>query len=312
VAGYFLASHQSAEPAHAYLLKELEISPLVQWDMRLGEGSGGLFVLPILQNACKLVAETSTFEDARVTNPHKKRLEAIDKTASQLPAPVRSDFTDAERAAVYKAILARRDIRVFLPDPIPEEVLGRILMAAHHAPSVGYMQPWNFILIREKQVLKQLQAEVERERVAASAHYQDLQKDYYLRLKLEGLMQAPLTICVTNDTSRGGPHVLGRNTIPETDLMSTSCAIENMWLAARAEGVAMGWVSIYQKRHVQEILNIPAHVEPVALLTVGYTPHFPDIPVLERVGWGKRLDLDTLVYQERWGNLATAVAERNM
>lgn len=322
VVGYFLASHQSAEPAHAYLLKELEISPLVQWDMRLGEGSGGLFVLPILLNACKLVAETSTFEDARVTNPHKKRLreegdgqevdraialggaDATDTTTAQSLAPVRSDFTDEERAAVYKAILARRDIRVFLPDPVPEDVLGRILMAAHHAPSVGYMQPWNFILIREKQVLKQLQEEVERERVAASAHYQDLQKDYYLRLKLEGLMQAPLTICVTNDTSRGGPHVLGRNTIPETDLMSTSCAIENMWLAARAEGVAMGWVSIYQKRHVQEILHIPEHVEPVALLTVGYTPHFPDIPVLERVGWGKRLDLDTLVYQDRWGNLS--------
>jgi nicotinate-nucleotide--dimethylbenzimidazole phosphoribosyltransferase len=121
---------------------------------------------------------------------------------------------------------------------------------------------------------------------------------------VEGLLQAPLTICVTNDPTRGGPHVLGRNTIPETDLMSTSCAIENMWLAARAEGVAMGWVSIYRKEDVRDILGIPPHVNPVALLTLGYTPHFPDIPVLERVGWGRRIPLDELVFLDSWGRRA--------
>jgi nicotinate-nucleotide--dimethylbenzimidazole phosphoribosyltransferase len=181
-------------------------------------------------------------------------------------------------------------------------VLERILIAAHHAPSVGYMQPWNFILIRDRERLKQIQRVVERERVRASENYQDLKQEYYLRLKVEGLLQAPITICVTNDSSRGGPHVLGRNTIPETDLMSTSCAIENMWLAARAEGVGMGWVSIYQKEDIRQILNIPDHIDPVALLSIGYTAHFPEIPLLERVGWRNRLDLQTLIYHDFWGN----------
>ena len=114
-------------------------------------------------------------------------------------------------------------------------------------------------------------------------------------------MDAPITLCVTNDPTRSGPHVLGRNTIPETDLMSTACAIENMWLAARAEGVAVGWVSMYRKEDVRKVLGIPEHVDPVALLTLGFTPYFPEIPVLERVGWRKRLDLRSLVYEERWG-----------
>ncbi|WAH39177.1 5,6-dimethylbenzimidazole synthase [Alicyclobacillus dauci] len=212
------------------------------------------------------------------------------------------DFTEEETRAVYKAILARRDIRVFLPDKLPEEVVTRILQAGHHGPSVGYMQPWNFIVIEDKQVLRRLQAAVEKERVRAGEPYPDEKRDYYLRLKVEGLVEAPMTICVTNDGTRGGPHVLGRNTIPETDLMSTSCAIQNMWLAARAEGIGMGWVSIYQKEDVREILQIPPHVDPVALLTLGYTPHFPDIPLLERVGWGARLDLQKLIYQDLWGN----------
>ncbi|WP_274436622.1 5,6-dimethylbenzimidazole synthase [Alicyclobacillus sp. ALC3] len=217
-------------------------------------------------------------------------------------SPTVPDFTEAERNAVYKAILARRDIRSFLPDEIDEDALWRILVAAHHGPSVGYMQPWNFILVRDKERLREIQQTVEGERVRAAENYQDLKQDYYLRLKVEGLLQAPLTICVTNDSTRGGPHVLGRNTIPETDLMSTSCAIENMWLAARAEGIGLGWVSIYQKADIRQILRIPEHIDPVALLSVGYTSHFPDIPLLERVGWGKRLELQSLIYQDYWGN----------
>jgi nicotinate-nucleotide--dimethylbenzimidazole phosphoribosyltransferase len=306
VRNYLIASHRSSEPAHQYVLKELGLSPLVEWGMHLGEGSGALFVLPVIQNACKVMAETATFEDARVSNPHKATsgVQPLPSKpeAETLKSPVVRDFDDAEREAVYKVILARRDIRSFLTEPIPDDVLERILIAAHHAPSVGYMQPWNFILIRDRERLKQIQRVVERERVRASENYQDLKQEYYLRLKVEGLLQAPITICVTNDSSRGGPHVLGRNTIPETDLMSTSCAIENMWLAARAEGVGMGWVSIYQKEDIRQILNIPDHIDPVALLSIGYTAHFPEIPLLERVGWRNRLDLQTLIYHDFWGN----------
>lgn len=303
---YLIASHRSSEPAHQYALEELNLSPLVDWGMHLGEGSGGLLVLPVIQSACKVMAETAVFEDARVSNPHKTTRDAtllpLRWESETAKTPVVRDFDDAERAAVYKAILARRDIRAFLPDPIPADVLERILEAAHHGPSVGYMQPWNFILIRDTGRLEQIQRVVERERVRASENYQDLKQDYYLRLKVEGLLQAPLTICVTNDSGRGGPNVLGRNTIPETDLMSTACAIENLWLAARAEGIGVGWVSIYQKADIRGILNIPDPIDPVALLSVGYTAHFPEIPLLERVGWGSRLDLQTLIYDDMWGN----------
>lgn len=303
---YLLASHLSPEPAHARLLADLALEPLVSLGLRVGEGTGALFALPLLQNACRIMAQTATFTDARVTNPHVPRLEngpAADREALAR-APVAPDFSPEERRAVYRVIETRRDMRVFLPDPVPEETLRRILGAAHHAPSVGYMQPWNFILVRDREILKRLHEVVDRERVKAAAHYDDDRKAYYLRLKVEGLLQAPLTICVTNSPARGGPHVLGRNTIPETDLMSTACAIENMWLAARAEGIAMGWVSMYRKGDVRNILAIPEDVDPCALLCVGYTPHFPEIPVLERVGWGSRLDLRDLVFEDVWGATA--------
>ncbi|MCL6454026.1 MAG: 5,6-dimethylbenzimidazole synthase [Alicyclobacillus sp.] len=268
------------------------------------------------------MAETATFGDARVSNPHRAEHEPLgpgearvespaatgaectDGAANRSAAvqPTANDFDEAERQALYKAIYARRDIRSFLPDSIDDEVLMRILAAAHHGPSVGFMQPWNFILVRDRQVLREIQRVVERERVLAAEHYEDLQRDYYLRLKVEGLLQAPLTICVTNDPTRGGPHVLGRNTIPETDLMSTACAIENLWLAARVEGIGVGWVSIYQKADIRRILRIPERIDPVALLSIGYTAHFPEIPLLERVGWRSRLALQGLIYHDFWGN----------
>lgn len=309
---FLIAAHESPEPAHRMILAAMSKQPLLSLGMRVGEGAGALLAWPMVQTALKVMAETATFDDARVTNPHRQ--EEKPKPLHQVmnqdhptmssepgPSPMRGDFTAAEVASVYKVIAARRDIRVFLPDKLPANAVARILAAGHHGPSVGYMQPWNFIVIDDKTVLRSLQAAVDRERLRAGRHYPDEKRDYYLRLKVEGLVEAPLTLCVTNDSTRGGPHVLGRNTIPETDLMSTSCAIQNMWLAARAEGIGMGWVSIYEKSDVREILRIPAHIDPVALLTIGYTPHFPEIPVLERVGWGKRIDLGELLYHNQWG-----------
>lgn len=213
----------------------------------------------------------------------------------------RHAFSQAERAAVYKAIYERRDIRSFLPDPIEEETLLRILDAGHHAPSVGFMQPWNFILIRSEDVKRQLRDAVERERIAASLHFEDRQRDLYLKLKVEGIMQAPLTICVTCDPTRGGRHVLGRNSIPETDVFSVSCAIQNMWLAARAEGIAMGWVSIFKKQDIRHILSIPPHIDPVGLISLGYTEEFPPRPLLESSGWRRRIPLAELIFEEQWG-----------
>ncbi|MCY0865570.1 MAG: 5,6-dimethylbenzimidazole synthase, partial [Sulfobacillus sp.] len=177
----------------------------------------------------------------------------------------------------------------------------RILRAGHSAPSVGFMQPWNFVVIQNRETLQRIYQVVDRERVRAADNYRGLQKEHYLRLKVEGLLQAPVTLCVTLDPRRGGPHVLGRNTIPETDLMSVACAIENIWLAARAEGVAVGWVSMYQKDDIREILGIPESIDPVALLSLGYTPHFPDEPGLQRAGWARRLPLADIVFRERWG-----------
>lgn len=295
--GYCVASHRSPEPAHALLLARLGLEPLVDWQMRLGEGSGALMLLPIIRQAVAVMQETATFADARVANPHAA--EPAPPPAPSPRAPVAPDFTEAERAAVYKAIHVRRDIRSFLPDPIDPAALRRILAAAHAGPSVGLMQPWNFIVVDDGPTRQALAALAEAERIRAADNYGGMRRDQYLRLKVEGLADAPCTVAITNDPARGGV-VLGRNTIPETDLMSTACAIENLWLAARAEGVGVGWVSFYQKADVRAVLGIPDAIDPVALLCLGYTAHFPDQPLLERVAWAHRRPLDGAVYHNRW------------
>ncbi|KKI94114.1 cob(II)yrinic acid a,c-diamide reductase [Bacillus sp. SA1-12] len=214
-------------------------------------------------------------------------------------------FTNEEKEALFKVISTRRDIRTFLTDPVPQEAIVRILEAAHHAPSVGFMQPWNFILIESNEIKEQLAWAADKERRALAIHYEaDNRASKFLTLKIEGLKEAPLTICVTCDPTRGGAHVLGRNSIPETDIMSTACAIQNMWLAACAEGLAMGWVSFYKKSDIREILTIPPHIEPVALLSIGYTNAYPKAPLLETANWEKRKSLKSLIYKDKWGELA--------
>ncbi|MFC3344563.1 5,6-dimethylbenzimidazole synthase [Paenibacillus abyssi] len=210
-------------------------------------------------------------------------------------------FTAEEKAAVYRAIEERRDIRSFKKDPLPDELLMRLLRAGHHAPSVGFMQPWNFIVIRSEETKLQLKQAADKERRALLIHYEGEKAEKFSKLKIEALTEAPVTLCITLDPTRGGLHVLGRNSIPETDLASVSCAIQNIWLAARAEGLAVGWVSFYKKQDVRQILQIPPHVDPVALLSIGYTDHFPKQPILESSGWRKRLSLEELIYTEEWG-----------
>ena len=210
-------------------------------------------------------------------------------------------FTNEEQAAVYKAIYNRRDIRSFLPKPISKDILRRILDAAHHAPSVGFMQPWSFIVISSQETKDSLAWAADKERRALAIHYEGGKENKFLSLKVEGLKEAPYTICVTCDPTRGGSHVLGRNSIPETDILSTACAIQNMWLAACAEGLAMGWVSFYKKNDIRDILEIPPHIEPVALLSIGYTDQYPDKPILELANWEKRRLMDELIFEDKWG-----------
>jgi len=214
-----------------------------------------------------------------------------------------NSFTDEERAAVYKAIMLRRDIRrQFESTPIPQEVLIRILSAAHHAGSVGFMQPWDFILIEDCRTRQKVLDSFIEERDRSASFYEGERRELYLSLKLEGILESALNICVTCDRSRGGQHVLGRSTIIETDLYSTCCAVQNLWLAARAEGIGVGWVSIIDPVELARTLALPEHVVPVAYLCVGYVSEFPDSPELERVSWRQRLPLSDLIHIDFWGN----------
>ena len=201
---------------------------------------------------------------------------------------VLNEFPPAARQAVYDAIALRRDVRNFRPDPVPAPVLRRILEAAHRAGSVGLMQPWDFILVRSPERKAEVYELFRRATARAAEHYADDRRAAYGALKLQGILDAPLSICVTCDTARGGPHVLGRDSIPETDRYSTCLAVQNLWLAARAEGVGVGWVSIVDNRELAETLGLPARVVPVAFLCVGYPVEWAATPMLEATGWRGR------------------------
>ena len=210
-------------------------------------------------------------------------------------------FTDDERDAVYKTIYARRDIRRFRDDPIPEAVLERLIQAAHHAPSVGFSQPWDLIVVRDDETKVEIAEIADRAIAAAREGYKEPTKSEFAALKLEGIRESPVNICVTCDPTRGAPHVLGRSSMKRTDVYSTCLAVQNLWLAARAEGVGVGWVSVLYPYELQDVLGIPPHVKPVAYLCLGYPEDgFPDEPVLQQEGWRDRLAVEELVHDERW------------
>jgi 5,6-dimethylbenzimidazole synthase len=201
---------------------------------------------------------------------------------------------------VYDAIYGRRDVRRFRSDPVPDDVLLRLLQAAHHAGSVGFMQPWNFIIIRSQAVRTQVQAVFARENGRAADRYHGDRAELYRSLKLQGILDAPLNLAVTCDRQRKGPAVLGRNTVRDTDLYSTCCAVQNLWLAARAEGIGVGWVSILDIDEVKSLLGIPRDILLVAYLCIGYPQEFRDRPMLEEVGWEQRTPLAELVFDDAW------------
>ncbi len=207
----------------------------------------------------------------------------------------------AERAGVYRAILTRRDTRgEFLPDPVPDEVLSRILTAAHHAPSVGFMQPWSFVVIRDPQTRRRVHDAFAAAHAEAALMFPEDKRDTYRRLKLEGIMEAPVNICVTCDRDRAGPVVIGRTHIPAMDLYSSVCAVQNLWLAARAEGLGIGWVSIFDNETVRKSLDIPDGIVPVAYLCVGRVRGYHPRPELESAGWRPRLPIGDLIHFDRW------------
>ncbi len=196
-------------------------------------------------------------------------------------------FGEAERRGVFRAIAERRDVRRFRPDSIGDELLERLLEAAHRAPSVGLMQPWRFVVVREAATKAAMQGLAARERLIQSEHLDDRARQY-LDLKLEGIREAPVSVVVCCDREPG-KEILGRHTIPDADLYSTCLAIENLWLAARAEGVGVGWVSFYREDDLRDLLGIPSHVVPVAWLCIGYPDERHSAPGLGfRVGGGKK------------------------
>jgi 5,6-dimethylbenzimidazole synthase len=227
-------------------------------------------------------------------------------TLATTAAPVAAGpFCADDRAAVYRAIHSRRDVRSqFTARPVDEPVLMRLLEAAHHAPSVGFMQPWDFIVIREMEMKSRVQAAFAAANAEAAGMFGEDRRPLYSTLKLEGILQAPVNLCITCDRSRGGPVVLGRTHAPEMDLYSTVCAVQNLWLAARAEGVGVGWVSIFREGALREIFGLPAQVVPVAYLCLGYVDELYAEPELQAKGWADRLPLETLIHRDGWGRRA--------
>jgi 5,6-dimethylbenzimidazole synthase len=211
-------------------------------------------------------------------------------------------FNESERDGLYKTIFNRRDVRSqFKTDAIPDDVLSRVLYAAHHAPSVGFMQPWNFLVIKDQAVKAAVHKGFKKANDVAADMFEPEKSKLYRKLKLEGILESPINICITCDRSRTGSIVLGRTTNKEMDLFSTVCAVQNFWLAARAEGLGVGWVSIIEQDDLRAALNIPAEIVPIAYLCVGYVSHFNSEPDLQTAGWLNRTPIEDLVFFDQWG-----------
>lgn len=207
-------------------------------------------------------------------------------------------YSDTERAAVYRAIYERRDMRHFLPDPVAPELFARLLNAAHHAPSVGFMQPWRFIRVSSILLRQQIHSLVEQERIQ-TAHALGEREDAFMKLKVEGILECA-EVLVAALCDQREQHIFGRRTLPEMDLASLSCAIQNMWLAARAEGLGMGWVSMFEPSALKTLLAMPKDSQPLAILCLGHVDSFYDKPMLEQEQWASRLDINTLLFENTW------------
>ncbi|WP_316149456.1 5,6-dimethylbenzimidazole synthase [Cupriavidus sp. BIC8F] len=214
----------------------------------------------------------------------------------QATSPFR--YSDIEVDAVYRAIRERRDIRHFRPEPLDPEVLKRLLHAAHLAPSVGFMQPWRFIRITDRSLRARLHSLVDTER-QRTAHALGERRDEFMRLKVEGILDCG-EILVASLMDGRERHIFGRRTLPEMDLASVACAIQNLWLAARAEGIGMGWVSLFDPAELGRLLLLPPGAKPVAILCLGHVDGFYEKPMLEQEKWAERQPLEEMLFENRW------------
>ncbi|MDO4593381.1 MAG: 5,6-dimethylbenzimidazole synthase [Comamonadaceae bacterium] len=208
-------------------------------------------------------------------------------------------FTDVERNAVYRAIHERRDMRHFAGGTVSDEVLLRLLRAAHHAPSVGFMQPWRFIRVRSRAMREGMHALIEKERVLTAQALGEREEDF-MKLKVQGVLDAAEVLVVALPPGREA-HVFGRRTMPEMDMASAACAIQNLWLAARAEGLGMGWVSIYDPQELAHLMEMPAGAYPLAVLCLGPVHAYYAEPMLQQEKWAQRAPLEAMLFDERWG-----------
>lgn len=202
---------------------------------------------------------------------------------------------------LYEVIRRRRDVRAeFVDEPVPDDVLRRILEAAHAAPSVGLSQPWDFVIVRDPVVRKEFHRHVQDERAEFAATLDGDAAERFARIKIDGVLEAALSIVVTYDPERGGPAVLGRHAIADAGLYSVCLAIQNLWLAATAEDLGVGWVSFYREPFLSRLLGIPEGIRPVAWLCVGPVARLQTTPDLERHGWRRRRPLDTVLHHDHW------------
>ncbi|MFF7182459.1 nicotinate-nucleotide--dimethylbenzimidazole phosphoribosyltransferase [Streptomyces sp. NPDC008121] len=250
-------------------------------------------------------AEIEPGPEAHTDPATEPEAEPRDMNAPVSAGPAAPGYDDAEREAVLRVMRERRDIRNgFRSDPIPHEVLLRVLEAAHTAPSVGHSQPWDFVVIRSAETRRSMHELAQRQREAYAQSLPKARAKQFKELKIEAILDTPVNIVVTADPTRGGRHTLGRYTQPQMAPYSSALAVENLWLAARAEGLGVGWVSFFDEREMVRALGLPEHLEVVAYLCVGYVDEFPEEPELMQAGWSKRRPLSWVVHEETYGRRA--------
>ena len=211
-----------------------------------------------------------------------------------------NSFSAQLRRGLYEAVFRRRDMREFMSDPVPDQILARVLTPAHHAASAGFTQPWDFIVVRDVERRRKVKQIFDEEHAKNAAQFVGERRRKFLSFKLEGILEAPLNVIVTCEPERFGPAVIGRVENHDVEIYSTCLAVENLWLAARAEGLGVGWVSIVRNDDLQRIFSIPVNIVPIAYLCMGYVKAFPERATFQSAGWLDRLPPQRLIHFDDW------------